>query len=85
MATPKIARLGTPDMKPIMVGGPSAMGQAKGGAIEFLLGLVVPGNLTVLTGIQVDCFTGLAEPEALPLGQCGIAKGGVFGKDHVII
>ncbi|RZB36070.1 MAG: hypothetical protein SRB2_02575 [Desulfobacteraceae bacterium Eth-SRB2] len=40
MAVPKIARLGTPDMKPIMVGGPSAMGQAKGGAIEFLLGLV---------------------------------------------
>lgn len=37
---PKIARLGTPDMRPITVGGPSASGSAKGGAIEFLLQVV---------------------------------------------
>ncbi len=43
MAGPKIARLGSPDMKPIMVGGPSSSGQARGGAIEFLLALVRQG------------------------------------------
>lgn len=37
MGTPNVARLGTPDMKPVIVGGPSALGTAKGGAIEFLL------------------------------------------------
>lgn len=40
MTEPRIARLGTPDMKPITVGGPSSMGQAKGGAIELLLCLI---------------------------------------------
>lgn len=38
--TPKIARLGAPDMRPIIAGGPSPTGQAKGGAIEFLMQLL---------------------------------------------
>ena len=59
MSVPTIARLGTPDMKPITVGGPSALGEAKGGAIEFLLALVRQsifyfGGQTQLSKAQQD-------------------------------
>lgn len=49
---PGKARLGMPDMKTISVGGPSAHGSSKGGAIEFLLGLIRQGIYLIGGSIQ---------------------------------